>query len=188
MLLDQVFTPGRAKPEADQPRPRATEAAPASVQHRGRNEKALHAEFLALAYKDDRELERQAEAILKADGDPSRQVALLRALFDTDRRRSLPFFVQAITSLPDRSRPEGVSVPAFAMDYLCKRVDEPVVRLTLERLAWGRDQAVPVGLRRVAADALIATATASEIERYSAYPDFRRPARQDATGDGKGEP
>jgi hypothetical protein len=111
--------------------------------------------------------------VLSGAVEDCRKVAVLRALYDTDQSRSLDFFARAISSLPDTSRPEGVSVPAFAVDFLGKRVSEPVVKDFVERMAWSGYLNLSPVLRHQAAKALVAAATPADLQRYSGYPDYR---------------
>ena len=164
--------PPAGRPVED-PAKRAADAVEA--RRRPLTEKACYEEYLALAGTDAPELARQAEAVLRGGGEDCQKVAMLRALYatDPDRSRVLDHFVQAIFTQPDRPRPEGVSVPAFAVDFLGKRVADPMVRGIVERIAWTGYLAVSPELRRQAAASLLATASPADQQRYAAFPDYQ---------------
>lgn len=139
-------------------------------------EREYHEAFLALGREDPEALARQADAALGGSVN-SQQVAVLRALYETDKARAAVYFLRAITTLPDRSQPSGVSVPAFALAFLCKRASDPDLRRTLEQVAVGAN--VPEALRRQALNGLIESASPEERMRYASYPGFA-----DIVGDG----
>jgi hypothetical protein len=189
-VLDRVFAPDRTAPvgamavhepaasgeaadNRNDTRPNANQP-PAT-------ERAFHAAFMELAAQDPPAFERRAVAVLQPGGEDCEKVAMLRALYDVDPGRASGYFMQAITGLADQPRPEGASVPAFAVAYLCRHSADPEVRSTLERIAWSGQLTVSDGLRQVAADNLIATANEAELRRYAAYPGFRMPAADGET-------
>ena len=138
------------------------------------SERVYHEAFLALGRDDPDELARQADAVLGGGNDNAQKVAVLRALFAIDRARAPAYFLRAITTLPDRSQPSGVSVPSFALAYLCKRASDPGIRGTLEQVAMGTAAAnVSAELRRQAAKGLLVNASPAERTRYSYYPVFQ---------------
>ena len=136
-------------------------------------EKLYFEEFRALATKDPQEFQRQADTVLAQEDDNSKKVALLRALYATDRQRSADYFVQAITTLPDVPVPNGASVPTFAVNFLCKPETDPALRVLGERIAWGGYLNVSPQLRAHAAESLLSTASEEDLQRYAQYPGFR---------------
>lgn len=148
-------------------------------------ENTYHEVFLALASKDAEELLRRAEIVMKVEGEKCQQVAMLRALYEVDRRLALEYFGRAVFTLPNRSSPEGVSVPVFAMEFLSKRVTDPTVRMLLERIAWMANPNVSPDLRQHAARSLIATATEVDLQRYASYPGYHELDEAPAIADGE---
>jgi hypothetical protein len=146
--------------------------AASEAKSRARSEKAWYEEFCALARRDPEEFERQATAALLSGAASPQTVAMLRAAYAQDPARSLDRFVQAMTTLPDQARPEAVSVPAFAIGFLCQRTTEPAVRALVERMAWMGYLNLPDDRRRLAQQSLIATASPAELQRYAAYPGY----------------
>ncbi len=145
-------------------------------------EKAYHERFTAVAAQDVHELEDQAAVVLREDGEDCKKVAMLRVLYATDRVRALDWFAQVIASLPDRPRPEGDSVPAFAVGYLGRRLDDAAVKGVVEQIACARGGNLSPNLQRIAAQALLATATAADLQRYAPYPAFEAVAAADLGG------
>ena len=171
-----VLSAAKAGPAADasgaEPVVPDVEKAP-DARARPMTEKLYFEEFRALATKDPQEFQRQADTVLTQEGDNSKKVALLRALYATDRQRSADYFVQAITTLPDVPVPNGASVPTFAVNFLCKPETDPALRELGERIAWGGYLNVSPELRAHAAESLLATATEEDLRRYAQYPGFR---------------
>lgn len=150
--------PGTAKPDA---RPKPV------------TEKMYYEDFLTLARTDPQELDRRADAVLRERGDETRQVALLRAMYDSDRTRALDRFIQAITFLPDQTRIGQASVPAFAVAYLGAKTNDPATKAVAERIAFTDYLNVSSDLRRSAAQALVANASDADLRRYADYPLFQ---------------
>ena len=150
-----------------------TEVEKREVRRRQETEKAYHDEFSALAKIDVQELERRADVVLRGSGENCQQVAMLRVLYEVDQQRALGYFSQAISTLPDRSRPEGISVPAFAVDYLSRRVASPTVKVMVEQIAWMGYLNVSPDMRRKAAEALLATANSADMQRYVTLPGYQ---------------
>lgn len=196
VLLDRIFAPertssaamARGNAQAGQAASPGTEAhggagglagpAPAATTHdvadpaakaRAASEGAYYRQFRALSPE---ELLRQADIVLSDGGEDYRTVAMLRALYDGDRAHALDYFTRAMATLPDRSRPEAVSVPAFAVGYLCKRLGDPGVQPLAERIAWTGYLNLSPELRQQAAAALLASASPADLERYAAYPSY----------------
>ena len=142
---------------------------------RSANEKAYYEEYLALAKEDAAALDRQAASVLVPDGEIARQVALLRALYGTDRARALDRFTKAMVSLPDVSRPSGVSVPVFAAGYLARQESDPAAVQLAERIAWNGYLHVSQEVRNAAANVLLSRATPADLQRYASYPGFKSP-------------
>lgn len=139
-------------------------------------EKAYHEAFVAVGKEDLQELTRQAATVLREDGEDCKKVAMLRTLYELDRAHAPDYFLQAITTLPDRKLTTGASVPAIAVNYLSTRSTDPAVLGTMERIAWGGAMNVTPELRRVAAEALVARASEADLVRYaSTYPTFQAP-------------
>lgn len=147
---------------------------PQTTAHRLVTEKDYYEDYRALAKQDAGELERRAEAILKGNSESCQKVAMLRALYESDHVRALDHFTQAIATLPDRSRPEGASVPAFAVTFLGQQVNDPAVKGVVERIAWTGYLNVSPELQRQAADALLAKATEADLKRYASYPAYQQ--------------
>lgn len=146
-----------------------------SANPRAANEKAFYEEYLALAKEDAAALDRQAVSVLTFDGEAARQVALLRALYGTDRAQSLEQFTKAMTSLPDVSRPAGVSVPVFAAGFLARQSGDPAAVTLAERIAWNGHLNVSQEVRNAAASVLLSRATPADLQRYASYPGFKPP-------------
>jgi hypothetical protein len=194
-LLDRIFAPERVRPAAAaatpdgavvalaappppapaSAAPAAAEAAPATKDEsdaglRVGTERAFYDEFTALGGKDASELRRKAEAVILGQSEDCMKVAMLRALWDTDPTQATPYFLRAITSVPDIPRVTGISVPAFAAQFLAQRASEPQVRTALERLVWSGSGTQPSAMQRQAAEALVATASEADLWRYSGNP------------------
>jgi hypothetical protein len=164
---------------------REAEVQDAVNRSRVQTEKAYHEEFVALAAKDAKEFEQQAFAVLREDGEDCKKVAMLRVLYDTDQTSALQHFNQVIATLPDRPRPEGDSVPAFAVGYLGKRLADPAVKGMLEQIACSRYGNLSANLQQIAAKALLTTATPSDLQRYAEYPVFQTAAAAAATAEAR---
>ena len=141
----------------------ASSGASEAAHRREPTEDAYYQAFLAVARADVHELERQANAVLTSGGEDCRKVAVLRALYNADRSHAVDYFARAIATLPDVSRPEAVSVPAFAIDFLAKHASDPAARLVVERIASSESLNVPANLRQQAAAALKAQATPEDL-------------------------
>jgi hypothetical protein len=145
---------------------------------RAANEKAFYEQYLALAKDDVAALDRQAVTVLTPDGETARQVALLRALYGTDRAQSLEHFTKAMASLPDVSRPAGVSVPVFAAGFLARQTGDPAAVTLAERIAWNGHLNVSQEVRNAAATVLLSRATPADLQRYASYPGFTPPMQE----------
>lgn len=139
------------------------------------NEKTYYDEYLALAKEDATALGLQVAAVLTPGGETARQVALLRVLYGTDRAQALDHFAKAMASLPDVSKPSGVSVPVFAAGFLARQSNDPAAVRLAERIAWGGHLNVSQEVRNAAANALLSRATPDDLQRYAAYPGFKPP-------------
>lgn len=158
---------GTASASQPHPTPTAVADATSTRKHPG-TEKAYYEEFIAVAKEDARELERQAAVVLREAGGTNKKVALLCALYSTDSSQALNYFVSAITTLPDVTTPQGVSVPVFAAGFLGKQANDPAAKALAERIAWTSYLDVSPELRRVAARAVLANASETDLRRYAA--------------------
>jgi hypothetical protein len=142
-------------------------AEPAEAKARAVGEKACFEEFMTIARSDPGELERLAGSVLREEGNSFRKVALLRALYATDHVLALGHFARAISSLPDVSSAQGVSVPVFAAGFLARQTEDPVAKALTERIAWNGYLNVSPALRRSAAEALVVNASDADLQRYA---------------------
>lgn len=181
-LLDRIFAPERLQAEttaavqmeANRPAIATTDGDRAkedpAVASRTGTEKAYYEEYRALGAKDAEALQRRAAAIIGGQAEDCMKVAMLRALYDTDPAQATGQFLRAITSLPDTPRTTGVSVPVFAVNFLAERAGDPQIRRTLEQLVWSGSTGLSPALQRQAADALVASASPADLQRYGSSP------------------
>ncbi len=147
---------------------------PLGAQHAGAppgpeaGEKEQLAFFLALGERDAGALAELAPAVLRGDDPDCRKVALLRALHEKAWPEAADAFTLALVELPDRSRPQAVSVPEFAVDFLGERsAGDPVARGILRAAGLGARPASSRALRARAATHFARSANPSELRELA---------------------
>jgi hypothetical protein len=145
-------------------------ATPSPAAHgAARTEKELYEAFLQRAQGQPGSIESVAAGVLADDGSEPEQVALLRALYDTGSEATEQHFLHAVRTLPGVSRPEGESVPSFAVLFLGRRAPRDArARGLLERVAFEAPHPSPE-LRRRAAASLFAHATEAELRGLATH-------------------
>ncbi len=186
VLLDRVFAEDRLRQEpagreagggrGPSPRgalPVGAVTKEARSRHLAGTENAYYDAFMELAKADPGALAGTVDTVLAGAGEDCRKVAALRALYDTGSGTAPEVFTSAISSLPRAANGGGVSVPAFAVAFLCKRVPSDArAREILERVALAEPWRTAPEMRRQAAATLLAYATPYDLQRYNAYPPY----------------
>jgi hypothetical protein len=132
-------------------------------------EKEFYRDFMEQQEIGSEPLEGAIYAVLGGPGPDCRKVAFLRALYDTKSSRREDAFAYAVESLPDAHKPEGVSIPAFAVRFLSGHAQEDAVaRRVLERAAF-LDGWLAEHIRRTAAAGLFASAGPAELRYLGSY-------------------
>ena len=126
-------------------------------EHRGRGreprtEREFYQAFKGRETSQPGWLAAQARSVLDKKGPDCEKVAMLRALYDTGSPEATELLLLAVRTLPDRSTPQGESIPSFVVSLMSDHaLGDARARDVLHQIAFDREGAPLAGRRRAAA-------------------------------------